>query len=253
MSQSNLTHLWTAARWMAAALICKVCFSTVANYVDYFPLNFEADFLIGRQPFFHGLYSVAFYTHILSAPVVLLGGLFLLNKQFRNHNLALHRIIGRNHVVMVLLLVTPSGIIMAQHSLAGWTSGLAFVVSSLLTAIFTLFAWRRAVQRKLVSHGQWMLRSYVLLCSAVTLRLIGGASVLLAIDPISSYRFASWASWVIPLVTLELFFVSRKWNRKSKLLSSRPHSSALADHESAEFRVPIAPQIPKGDDGFSSS
>lgn len=253
MSQSNVTHLWTVVRWMAAALICKVCFNIVSNYSDYFPPNFDADFLIGRQLFFHGLYRVAFYTHILSAPLVLLGGLLLLNKRFRNRHLVLHRIIGRVQVLLVLLLVTPSGIVMAQHSLAGWSSGVAFVVSSLLTAIFTLLGWRRAVQRQFVSHREWMLRSYTVLCSAVTLRLIGGAAILLETDPISSYRFASWASWVVPLAMLELFFLFRKTRAANKPKLPSLHSKVSADHVSAELRVPIAPQTPKVDDGFPSA
>jgi hypothetical protein len=252
MPQTNVKYLWTAARWMVAALVCKVCYSIVANYVDYFPPNFEADFLIGRQPFFHGLYRVAFYMHILSAPVVLLTGLFLLNNQFRNRHLALHRIIGRIHVLLVLLLVTPSGIIMAQHSLAGWTSGIAFVLSSFLTALFTLLGWLMAVRRQMGSHRKWMLRSYTMLCSAVTLRLIGGAAILLETDPIASYRFAAWTSWGVPLAMLELFFLFRGQKTKSRSEGRNLHSKTSGDNESEAFRVPIAPQAPKVDDGFRS-
>lgn len=241
-------YMWTVVRWMTAVLICKVCGNILANYVDYFPPNFDADFLIGRRPFFRGLYSIAFYIHITTAPLVLIAGLFLLNNNFRNHYIHLHRKLGRLQALLVLLFVTPSGLIMAQHSLGGWSSGLAFGTSSILAALFTLMGWRQAVRRKLVAHRYWMLRSYVVLCSAVTLRLIGGAAILLATDPIASYRFASWASWLIPLAILELFFLLRKFRRKTEPTKITAHSNVSADQVSPALRVPIAPQAPNGDD-----
>jgi len=35
--------------------------SILSNYVDYFPPNFDAYFLMHRELYFFGLYGVAFY------------------------------------------------------------------------------------------------------------------------------------------------------------------------------------------------
>lgn len=55
-----------------------------------------------------------------------------------------------------------------------------------------------------------MLRSYVLVCSAVVLRLISGAAELAgAEDSESAYIVAAWGSWVLPLAGYEVV----EWSR----------------------------------------
>jgi hypothetical protein len=50
-----------------------------------------------------------------------------------------------------------------------------------------------------------MLRAFVLLCSAVALRLISGAAGLVGVpDPEAAYVIAAWASWLIPLAGFEI-------------------------------------------------
>ncbi|MEZ6119343.1 MAG: hypothetical protein R3C28_22630 [Pirellulaceae bacterium] len=53
----------TIAVWL---LVIKTVLVTWNSYADYFPPNFQADFLLGRQSTFFGLFAVAFYVHILS-------------------------------------------------------------------------------------------------------------------------------------------------------------------------------------------
>jgi hypothetical protein len=50
-----------------------------------------------------------------------------------------------------------------------------------------------------------MLRCYVLICSALALRLISGAAGLIGVpSPESAYIVAAWCSWLIPLAACEL-------------------------------------------------
>jgi hypothetical protein len=50
-----------------------------------------------------------------------------------------------------------------------------------------------------------MLRSYVLICSAVALRLISGAAGLFAVpSPEGAYVVAAWVSWLFPLAAYEI-------------------------------------------------
>jgi len=43
-------------KWAAVLLIVKVLLSILSNYPDYFPPNFQAVFLIGRENNFYGTY-----------------------------------------------------------------------------------------------------------------------------------------------------------------------------------------------------
>jgi hypothetical protein len=50
-----------------------------------------------------------------------------------------------------------------------------------------------------------MVRCYVLICSAVALRLISGAAGLVGVpSPEAAYVVAAWCSWLVPLAALEL-------------------------------------------------
>ena len=68
---------------------------------------------------------------------------------------------------------------------------------------------RRAVhafgRRRYARHRRWMLRCYVLICSAVALRLISGAAGLVGVpSPEHAYIFAAWSSWLFPLAACEI-------------------------------------------------
>src|SRR5438046_1092776 len=48
---------------VAVVLIIKVALSVVIGYRDYFPPDFDSDFLLWREVYFWGHYHWAFYTH----------------------------------------------------------------------------------------------------------------------------------------------------------------------------------------------
>jgi hypothetical protein len=62
-----------------------------------------------------------------------------------------------------------------------------------------------ARRRRYDLHRVWMVRSYVLICSAVALRLISGAAGLIGVpSPQGAYVVAAWSSWLLPLAAYEL-------------------------------------------------
>jgi hypothetical protein len=197
--------LTTVLRWLAVVLILRVLIAILANYPDYFPPNFDSLFLQGREATFAGLYRPAFYVHILFGPLVLLNGLILLSDSLRRRRGGLHRALGRVQVVVLLLFVLPSGVVMSRHAFGGWRAGLSFLLVSAATAVCAIVGVVHALNRRFDQHRRWMVRSYVLICSAVFLRLISGAASLLGVaSPEGAYIVAAWSSWVIPLLVYEL-------------------------------------------------
>ncbi len=83
MKRSQSTALIGILALTVGLLILKVTFSVVLGYRDYFPPNFNADFLRGRETYFFGAYQWAFYAHIASGPITLILGLFLVSERFR--------------------------------------------------------------------------------------------------------------------------------------------------------------------------
>jgi hypothetical protein len=192
-------------RGLAVVLILRVLVAILANYSDYFPPNFDALFLQGREATFTGAYRPAFYIHIFSGPVVLLGGLILLSESFRRRHCSLHRWLGRFQVVVLLFFVLPSGVVMSRHAFGGWPAGLSFLLLSAATASCAIAGVVHARRRRYDQHRLWMRRCYILICSAVALRLISGAAGLVGVpSPEGAYIVAAWSSWVLPLTVYEI-------------------------------------------------
>jgi uncharacterized membrane protein len=198
------THILTLTlRWLAVVLILRVLGSIVSNYPDYFPPDFDSLFLQGREATFTGPYRIAFYLHIASGPVVLLNGLVLLSEVMRRSFGRLHRVLGRIQAATVLFILLPSGAIMATQSYGGWSAGASFLALAFATATCTILGVAHALRGRFASHRQWMLRSYVLICSAVVLRLMSGAAECVGVrDAEATYVAAAWMSWLFPFAAL---------------------------------------------------
>jgi uncharacterized membrane protein len=212
--------LTTVLRWLAVVVILRVLATILANYPDYFPPNFYSLFLQGRETTFAGAYRPAFYVHIFSGPAVLLNGLILLSETVRRRYGGLHRWLGRGQVVVLLLFVLPSSAVMCRHAFGGWPAGLSFLLLSAATAGCAVAGVVHARRCRFDQHRVWMLRSYVLICSAVALRLISGAAGLVGVpSPEEAYVVAAWSSWLFPLAIYE---IARRWPapRQSRRLHS---------------------------------
>lgn len=197
--------LTAVLRWLAIALVLRVLAAILSNYPDYFPPDFDSLFLQGREATFAGAYRVAFYAHIVSGPFVLVGGLVLLSESVRRRSGRFHRYLGRVQVVALLAVMLPSGVVMARHAFGGWPAGVSFVLLSAATAACSVAGVVTARRRRFDRHRRWMLRSFVLICSAVALRLLSGAASLAEVQsPEVAYVVAAWCSWLVPLVVYEV-------------------------------------------------
>ena len=176
-------------------------------YPRYLPPDFTHGFLANKfQYFYSSGYFLGFYAHIASAPLALLCGTIQMSRTVRIHRPGMHRMLGRIYVALVLCLMAPGGLIMATRAFGGASSILCFALISILAWWFTLAGWRAALQRDYAAHGRWMARSYVMICSAIMLRLIHYFLQPLELDRTLTYQLAAWLSWVPTLVALEMSF-----------------------------------------------
>lgn len=188
---------------LTSLVIVKVALSVLWGYRDYLPPNFSADFLAGREVYFWGAYAWAFYAHLVSGPTSLLLGLVLVSERFRHRWPGVHRRLGRVQAANVLALVVPSGLWMARYA-STVEAGAGLAMLGLATACCVVAGWRAAVTRRFVSHRRWMERTFLLLCSAVVIRLIGGLSRTVGFEPLWLDGLASWISWLVPWAIYEM-------------------------------------------------
>jgi uncharacterized membrane protein YozB (DUF420 family) len=189
-------------RLAVAALIVKVTISVIGNYVDYLPPNFESSFLLGRDGYFFGSYSIAFYVHIVTGPTSLMLAVLLMSQRFRRRYRGWHARLGRVQVAIVLL-VSISGLWMSRHADTGAIAGVGFALLAVATGVFVVLGLRSAKRRRFDQHQRWMSRCVLCLCSAVVLRLIAGLSIVTGIEGNWVYPLSAWISWLIPLALYE--------------------------------------------------
>jgi hypothetical protein len=216
----NLQRVLTLA---AGLVIVKVTAAIVMGYRNYLPPNFNSDFLRGREGYFFGSYQWAFYTHIASGPVCLLLGSILVSDRFRLRFPRWHRRLGKVQIASILLLLAPSGLWMAYYAAAGPVAAVGFALLAVLTGTCAALGWRAAAQRRFAVHRRWMWRCFLLLCSAVVLRILGGGAAVGGVQAAWIDPVASWASWTVPLAAFELAIVRK---RRTGRLMAQPVPAA---------------------------
>lgn len=189
--------------FLLIVLILKVTVGIVLTYGHYIPPDFSSDFLRERNQSFYGSYQWAFYAHIASGPIALVQGLLLINERFRARFPDWHRLLGRIQTVIVLGIVAPSGLWMSFYAHSGAVAGIAFAMLAIATGLSVAIGWRLAVMRRFREHRRWMQRSFLLLCSAILLRLLAGVATIADIEAEWTYPAAAWLSWLVPLAVFE--------------------------------------------------
>lgn len=220
--QNSHSTIFRVLTLLVGLLILKVTGAVVLGFQNYFPPNFGSDFLNGREAYFFGSYRWAFYPHIASGPCSLILGMILISERFRRRFPRWHRLLGRIQVACVLLLVTPSGLWMAFYAVAGPVAGVSLAALALLTGMCVVLGWRSAVNRHFAEHRRWMWRTFLLLCSAVVLRLFGGLATVMGVSATWFDPLATWMSWLLPLLVFELI----QWTRwRTRRPSAQPVSA----------------------------
>lgn len=178
----------------------------------YVPYSTTAAFLKIKQTEVTTLpeYRYIFYAHVYTSIFVLLFG-FL---QFFDHSSKtwriIHRFSGYQYAFLLLAFAAPSGLYMGLHANGGFWSKLSFTILGLLWWASTFIAMQKIRQRQFASHRNWMIRSYALCISAVTLRLWKVALVyFFHLAPMDTYQIIAWLGWVPNLLIAELLIYNK--------------------------------------------
>ena len=174
--------------------------------LQYFPLNYDVSFLQLKQIEIHSsYYYIAFFTHVYSSIFVLIAGSIQFSNRIRDKYKSLHRWTGKIYVMLIILFSFPSGLIMSYHANGGWIARISFIVLSLLWFYFTFQAWAKAKNKDFVNHQKFMIRSYALTLSAISLRLFKFIIIyLFETPPMDTYQIVSILGWSFNLFIAEI-------------------------------------------------
>ncbi len=188
--------------------------------MQYIPINFNVAFLISKQEEIKSAhYRIAFFTHVYSAIFVLFFGMFQFSEYIRKRCSRIHLIFGKLYVGILLFFAAPSGFIIGWYGNGGLSSIISFCLLAVLWFYFTLMAYISIRKRQFQKHENYMILSYALTLSAVSLRLFKMIIVnSLALPPMDTYRIVVWLGWIFNL-TVALLIIA--FNRNKKRLNNR--------------------------------
>jgi len=172
----------------------------------YYPINYSVGFLAFKQPYIHILpWKIAFYTHVSISIFALIAGFTQFSNIILKEHRQLHRRMGKLYAYSILTVNFPAAMIMAVYANGGIPTKTAFIILDTLWFWFTLQGVVAVKNANMVKHRQYMLRSYALTLSAVTLRLWRLLIASLThIDPGTLYMIDAWMGFVPNLLFAEL-------------------------------------------------
>jgi uncharacterized membrane protein len=118
-----------------------------------------------RARLFHDRFLL--FPHALCGTLALLSGPLQFSTRFRSRHLKFHRVLGRVYVFSVFIAATITFILTQGSGLEIGT-----YVQSGAWIVCTLAAFLTARNRQLVQHRQWMVRSYAVTFTFVSLRIL---------------------------------------------------------------------------------
>src|SRR5688572_3082611 len=177
--------------------IAIFCWLMIDLTLPYLGFTYDVDFLLTKQKIIHiKHWRYSFNVHILFSIFSLAAGLTQFSGYIQKKQKKLHRYMGYVYVIDVLLLAGPTGLIMGFYANGTVWAKTSFVILASLWIIFTAIAYKKAIEKDFVVHRKWMIRSYALTLSAITLRLL--AMFLpkwFHIEAFFEYTLIAWLSW----------------------------------------------------------
>jgi uncharacterized membrane protein len=173
----------------------------------------DIDFLLSKQHIIHLLhYRVSFFLHIFPALLALAAGITQFSGKILKKTPDVHRWTGRLYAFSILGVCGPAGLVMAFYANGGLMTKASFVTLSLLWWGTTWTAYRAIRAGDVRRHGAWMIRSYALTLSAISLRVMQfGLASYSDISPESAYEIVTWPSWILNLLAAELILSQTNW------------------------------------------
>lgn len=152
--------------------------------------------------------------HLLFGLIAMALGPFQFVSSIRLKKPKMHRLCGQLYVACVGLSAI-AGFILAWRSFGGLVTHVGFALMATTWFYTTLMAFIKAKQGDFASHKSWMIRSYAITLSGVTLRIYLGLGVAFGIPFSELYPVLSWLAWVPNILIVEWFVLNRQSSRKT--------------------------------------
>ncbi len=188
------------------AYFCYLLLEITLQYVPYHP---DVAFLRIKQEYIDiPFYLPLFYVHVYTAIFSMLAGFTQFSETIQRKWRHVHRYSGWFYVLVVLLLAAPSGFYIGVYANGGLSSQIAFILLAVGWFAFTAIAVWKIRKHDYQGHRDFMIRSFSLALSAITLR--AWKYIIVALfhpRPMDVYIIVAWLGWVLNLFIAEIIIL----------------------------------------------
>lgn len=182
----------------------------IRNTIPYFSFSSDFDFIRERAVLFlKPVYWFSFYIHIFAGMFCIATALLQFSSMILRKRKNIHIWSGRIYVMVVLLLGAPSGLYMSFFAKGGLAERGLFMFMALSWFLFTMKGFSTILQRNVLAHKIWMIRSYAMALTAVTFRVYYIILYMYDVPLTRNYEVSLWMSVVGNLMIAEFLIYRR--------------------------------------------
>lgn len=200
---------WLLKDWWGIVLFLIILYASyllVLLSLPYIHFKPNIDFLRTKQLIYHiDIWRWSFYIHVFTSPLVIISGLLQFNRYLLQKRM-IHRILGYIYVLTVLAVTGPAAFIMSLYANGSYPAQISFTLLSISWMFATYLGYFYIKKRNFLKHANWLLRSYALTLSAVTLRFYAYIFDILnlSVGPVETYILLAYISWIPNLIVAEI-------------------------------------------------
>ncbi len=182
----------------------------VKNTLPYFSFSHEFSFIRERALLFLSpVYSYSFYTHIFAGMCCIIAALTQFSSYILKRRRAIHVYMGKLYVFVVIFIGAPTGMYMSFFAKGSVFERSLFMFMAAYWFYTTLKGLQAIKSRNIISHKNWMIRSYSMAMTAVTFRIYHIFFYYFGVDHLHNYEVSLWISVLGNMLVAE-YFIYRK-------------------------------------------
>ncbi len=140
--------------------------------LSYFSFDMNFGFLKAKQDMLSNkLWVVFFFVHLFFGATATMTGWPLFFKRLVAFKSDWHKRIGKVYIYSILLFTGPTGVYLSFFAEGGHWATVGFLLMSMAWMFPTYMAFYFIINKNLKQHYRWIIRSYCMTLSGVTLRL----------------------------------------------------------------------------------
>ena len=201
---TQFVHYFLKSIFWIPVVFCSLLL--VWNTIPYFNFSHDFSFIKERELLFQfSFYKLCFYTHIAAGSFCILSALFQFSTAILKKRTIIHCWSGRIYVIVVLLIGAPTGMFMAFFAKGSMWEQFLFMFMAIVWFYTTAKGLQTILQKNVLAHKHWMMRSYAMALTAVTFRIYHLAFYYLGWSHLENYEISLWISVVGNILFAEFF------------------------------------------------